>query len=108
MKIKAIIVIHETERDMYGNAYYVAEIVNPTNGKRLYVDTCSRDNARSILLDSGVLKWENYGGDYYQVNVSTGSKRTSSLPECIYLNECHYDGEWKKALQKIGYRNLQA
>ena len=41
---------------------------------------------------------------YYTTETCTDSARLASLPSAIYLNECHPGDDWKKELNKIGYR----
>ena len=102
-KIKIIIEHHYTKRDMYGNVYHVAILINPKNSKRFSTSTPSTGNVYHIISDA-------FGGHVHthETETCTDSARLSSLPESMNLACCRYNKEWKKALNGIGYRNLKA
>ena len=102
--IKVIVIMHYTKRDVYGNVYRAAEIVNPKTGKRLVVCTPHASNIRHILYNAGILN--NDGRTLFEREICTNKVALSSLPEGEYLNECHYDKAWKKALNALGYIRL--
>ncbi len=101
MKYKALLHHTWTKRDMYGNVYHTVRVTNPKNGKSFTTKTPSMSNVESILYTAFP---PMSGYPYYATNECTGSARLSSLPEHIYLSQCHFDDGWKKALNKIGYR----
>jgi hypothetical protein len=90
--LKAIIEIHETIADVYGNRYRVAIVINPKNWKRCKARTCSAGNVRYIT--SALLE-----GRVYDVTVSTGSARLSSLPQAVHMDIA----DFARALRQIGY-----
>jgi len=96
--------LHETwtKRDMSGNVYHAVRITNPKNEKSFTVETPSLGNVESILYDAFKFKSGRY--PYYRTDRCTDSSRLSSLPDRIYLNQCHLDDKWKTELRKIGYR----
>lgn len=98
MKIKVSIHKTRTKRDTFGNVYSVATITNPANGKSFTVKTVG-DNVESILRRAFKCDWSAM----QRTEHCTGSARLSSLPDAIYLNECDFTDEWKKALRQIGY-----
>ena len=102
MKYKALLHESYTKRDMYGNVYHTIKVTNPITGKSFTVETPSSSNVDSILSDAFKLKSGRY--PHYFTSACTNSARLSSLPDHIYLNQCHFDDGWKKALNNIGYR----
>lgn len=101
MKIKVQIHTTRTKQDTYGNVYSVATITNPANGKSFSVKTVG-DNAVYILKRA----FDCDCSAIQRTEHCTGSARLSSLPDAIYLNECDFTDEWKKALRQIGYRKF--
>lgn len=96
--------LHETwtKRDYSGNVYHTVKVTNPKTEKSFTVSTCSLGNVEHILYDIFSMRSGRY--PFYATNHCTGSSRLSSLPEHIYLNECHSTEGWRKELRKIGYR----
>lgn len=94
-----------TKRDINGNVYSAAALTNTRNGNTITLHICHRSNMESILRKAG-FKWD----EIYATERSTGSKRLSSLPKDVlaYHNECAYTEQWRKTLQKMGFRKLNA
>lgn len=99
---KALLHHTYTKRDVYGNVYHTVRITNPVNEKFVTVSTCSLGNVEHILYLMFKFKSGKY--PFYTTECCTDSARLNSLPQAIYLNECHPDKNWKKALNSIGYR----
>ena len=101
---KALLHHTYTKRDMYGNVYHTVRITNPRTEKFFTVGTSSLGNVEHILysLFPECKKTGRYL--FYTTKRCTDSARLSSLPQHEYLNECHPDNNWEKALRKIGYK----
>ena len=98
MYYKALLHETYTKRDVYGNVYHVVKITNPKNGKSFTTETPSMSNVISIL--NRIFTYHNC----YITESCTGSTKLSSLPSHVYLDNCHPNDEWYKALRGIGYR----
>ncbi len=96
--------LHETwtKRDINGNVYHTVKVTNPRTEKSFTVSTCSMGNVTHIL--NTIFPTMSGACPYYITDHCTGSTRLSSLPESIYLDECHRSIQWTKELRKIGYR----
>ena len=106
--IKALLHETYTKRDVNGNVYHAVRITNPKNGEGFTVDTPSMGNVTHILNEI-FPEWNRTGKcPYYMTESCTGSTRLNSLPSKIYLNCCHGNEEWRKALRSIGYRVSKA
>lgn len=101
---KALLHEYYTKRDTNGNVYHSVKVTNPKNGKSFITETPSMGNVISII--SRILLTKNRTGafPYYTTESCTGSARLSSLPTGHYLNQCHPDDMWLRALRDIGYR----
>jgi hypothetical protein len=89
---------------MHGNVYHTIKVTNPKNRQSFTVETPSSSNVDSILYDAFSRDSRSGAYPFYFTSACTGSARLSSLPSHIYLNQCHFDDGWKKALNSIGYR----
>ena len=96
--------LHETwtKRDINGNVYHTVRITNPKTMKSFTVSICSMGNVTSIL--NRVFPTMSGRCPYYITETCTGSTRLSTLPDAIYLDECHRSIQWEKELRAIGYR----
>lgn len=101
---KALLHEYYTKRDINGNVYHVVKVTNPKTEKSFLTETPHISNVNHILYDAfpAVSKSGRY--PFYCTESCTGSARLSSLPNHIYLNQCHFDEGWKKALNSIGYK----
>jgi len=98
--------LHETwtKRDISGNVYHTVKITNPKTRNSFTVSTCSIGNVEHILNSIFTDVSKTYYCPWYITDSCTGSSRLSSLPDSIYLDECHRSIQWEKELRKIGYR----
>ncbi len=104
MMYKALLHESWTKRDINGNVYHTVRVTNPKNGKSFTTETPHISNVNHILYDAFPSVSNSGRYPFYSTDHCTGSSRLSSLPDHIYLNNCHLDDGWKKALRKIGYR----
>jgi hypothetical protein len=102
MTYKALLHHTYTKKDIYGNVYHTVRITNPKTGKSVTTSTPSLGNVEHIL--NSIFPYTSFHYPYYTTECCTDSARLSSLPDHVYLNDCHPKDDWKKALRSIGYR----
>lgn len=98
--IKIILEETYTKRDYSGNVYHTVKVINTKNYESFTTETPSMSNVTGIIRKALKLEWN----EIYEVSKCTDSTRTSSLPEHLNLNSCHFEKGWKKELNKIGLR----
>lgn len=101
---KTLLTHTHTKRDIYGNIYHAVQVENIKNGKSFTVHTPSLGNVEGIL-NKAFGGWDKAG--IRSVTTCTGSARLSSLPSqtvANYLNSYHFNDDWKRELNKIGFR----
>ena len=100
---KTLLTHTHTKRDIYGNVYHAVQVENIKNGKSFTVHTPSLGNVEGIL-NTAFGGWDKAG--IRSVTTCTGLIRISSLPDenAPNLNPCKFTPEWKRELNKIGFR----
>lgn len=92
-----------TKRDINGNVYHAVQVENIKNGKSFTVHAPSLGNVGGIL-NTAFGGWDKAG--IRSISNCTGSARLSSLPDenVPHLNPCKFTSDWKRELNKIGFR----
>lgn len=91
-----------TKRDLSGNVYGSVKVTNPRTGQSFCTETPSVGNVTNILRQFFAVD-PAYSTNYITENC-TGSTKLSSLPDCLYLDNCRLTADWIKALNSIGFR----
>ena len=97
--IKIILEHHFTARDVYGNVYHAARVVNARTGKGFVTRTSSKSNA---IYDISRC-FAGAGPTIHIADIPTGSARNSSLPAPTG-GSVRGVGGWRKALRGVGFR----
>lgn len=103
MNTKTLLTHTYTKRCINGNVYHAVQIENLRNGKSFTVHAPCLSNVEGILKEA-FGGWDKAG--IRSVSICTGSARLLSLPwqTVPYMNECQFTDDWKRELNKIGFR----